>query len=246
MSIGVSVRTTKFAARNNGIGVRQESNPQSPTAYSSVRCVAFTLNPPIKTLFVVVKGFEENNNFKFKGFYNEESMKLLNRIIGLFSLVLLVSCSNDKHKITDSNLEYYNAIGSFGEINNKILKSKLDSILNSIPYWRLSEYKTIDFGESLAVEFLKKELIAKGLQPKKFVILGITKGQDFSFTFYLNHIDYYVYYHNWEQANIDLSKIPLPDGGVKEIAPITGNLTGHEGWYNVNMNTKTLEISYAQ
>jgi hypothetical protein len=37
MSIGVSVRTTKFAARNNGFGVRQESNPQSPTAYSSVR-----------------------------------------------------------------------------------------------------------------------------------------------------------------------------------------------------------------
>jgi hypothetical protein len=28
MSIGVSVRTTKFSARNNGIGVRQESNPQ--------------------------------------------------------------------------------------------------------------------------------------------------------------------------------------------------------------------------
>ena len=38
MSIGVSVRTTKFAARKNGIGVRQESNPQSPTAYSSFRC----------------------------------------------------------------------------------------------------------------------------------------------------------------------------------------------------------------
>ena len=37
MSIGVSVRTTKFAARNNGIGVRQENNPQSPTAHSSVR-----------------------------------------------------------------------------------------------------------------------------------------------------------------------------------------------------------------
>ena len=38
MSIGVSVRSTKFAARNNGIGVRQERSPQSPTAYSSVRC----------------------------------------------------------------------------------------------------------------------------------------------------------------------------------------------------------------
>ena len=37
MSIGVSVRTTKFAARNNGGAARQESNPQSPTAYSSVR-----------------------------------------------------------------------------------------------------------------------------------------------------------------------------------------------------------------
>ena len=37
MSIGVSVRTTNFAARNNGIGVRQESNPQSATTYISVR-----------------------------------------------------------------------------------------------------------------------------------------------------------------------------------------------------------------
>jgi hypothetical protein len=37
MSIGVSARTTKFAARNNLGGVRQESNPQSPTAYSSER-----------------------------------------------------------------------------------------------------------------------------------------------------------------------------------------------------------------
>jgi len=37
MSIGVSARTTKFTARNNGGAVRQESNPQSPTAYSSVR-----------------------------------------------------------------------------------------------------------------------------------------------------------------------------------------------------------------
>jgi len=40
-SIGVSVRTTKPAARNNGIEVRQESSPQSATAYSYVRCVTF-------------------------------------------------------------------------------------------------------------------------------------------------------------------------------------------------------------
>jgi len=41
MSIGVSVRTTKFAARKSGIGVRQESNPQTPTVYSSVRCASY-------------------------------------------------------------------------------------------------------------------------------------------------------------------------------------------------------------
>ncbi len=37
MSIGVSVRTINRTARNNGSMARQESNPQSPTAYSSVR-----------------------------------------------------------------------------------------------------------------------------------------------------------------------------------------------------------------
>ena len=37
MSIGVSVRTTKSAARNNGNGVRQESSPQSQTVYSCER-----------------------------------------------------------------------------------------------------------------------------------------------------------------------------------------------------------------
>lgn len=35
MSIGVWVRPTKFAARNNCGVARQESNPQSRTAYSS-------------------------------------------------------------------------------------------------------------------------------------------------------------------------------------------------------------------
>jgi len=35
MSIGVSVRTTKFAARNNSIAVRQDSNPQPAATYIS-------------------------------------------------------------------------------------------------------------------------------------------------------------------------------------------------------------------
>jgi len=37
MSIGVSVRTRMFAARKSGGAARQKRNPQSPTAYSSVR-----------------------------------------------------------------------------------------------------------------------------------------------------------------------------------------------------------------
>jgi len=39
MSIGVSVRTTKSAARNNDIGVRQESAPQSATNHSETLVV---------------------------------------------------------------------------------------------------------------------------------------------------------------------------------------------------------------
>jgi len=38
MIIAVLVQIWKFAVRNNSRGVRQESNPQSRTAYSSVRC----------------------------------------------------------------------------------------------------------------------------------------------------------------------------------------------------------------
>ena len=37
ITIGVSVLIATFSARNNGVAARQESNPQSPTEYSSVR-----------------------------------------------------------------------------------------------------------------------------------------------------------------------------------------------------------------
>ena len=40
MSIAVSVLTTSRVARNSGGAARQESNPQSATAYSSVRCAS--------------------------------------------------------------------------------------------------------------------------------------------------------------------------------------------------------------
>ena len=45
MSIAVSVLTTSCVARNSGGVARQESNPQSATAYSSVRCAAYKESP---------------------------------------------------------------------------------------------------------------------------------------------------------------------------------------------------------
>lgn len=39
IAIGVSVRTNNRTARNSGGAARQKRSPQSPTVYSSVRCV---------------------------------------------------------------------------------------------------------------------------------------------------------------------------------------------------------------
>ena len=49
ISIGVSVRTNKRTARNGGGAARQESNPQSATAYSSVRYRSLNRNGQIRS-----------------------------------------------------------------------------------------------------------------------------------------------------------------------------------------------------
>ena len=49
MSIAVSVLTTSRVARNNGGVARQESNPQSATAYSSVRYGQFKKTQQLMT-----------------------------------------------------------------------------------------------------------------------------------------------------------------------------------------------------
>jgi hypothetical protein len=54
ISIGVSVRTNNRTARNSGGAARQESNPQSPTAYSSVRYA------PVLSLLETVSVFSQN------------------------------------------------------------------------------------------------------------------------------------------------------------------------------------------
>ena len=52
MSIAVSVLTTSRVARNSGGAARQESNPQSATAYSSVRYA------PVLSLLETDSGFD--------------------------------------------------------------------------------------------------------------------------------------------------------------------------------------------
>jgi len=49
MSIAVSVLTTGRVARNSGVAFRQETSPQSATAYSSVRYGQFKKTQQLMT-----------------------------------------------------------------------------------------------------------------------------------------------------------------------------------------------------
>jgi hypothetical protein len=127
----------------------------------------------------------------------------------------------------DNNI--YTAKHNFGQVENQILKCKLDSILNAIPYWRLDNYKTINHLEGYAVEFLKKDLKDRGYQVDEFVIYEVKI--DSNFSYHMNHIDYYVYEYNREK---------------KDLPPITGNVTGQEGLYIVDLEKRTVKIIYGQ
>ncbi len=124
----------------------------------------------------------------------------------------------------------YTATGNFGTID--ISSAKLDSIISSLPFWRLSEFKTIEPNKSIAVQILRQELIKMNQEVEKFLILEIIENKDQTMTFYLNHINQYVYSYHLEH---DPNAIP-----------ITGNATGVDGWYTVDMKTERISISYVQ
>lgn len=164
-------------------------------------------------------------------------------------IFILYSCNNQQNKkINSENNEQktYCSKKDFGGIKNSIPIKILDSIINALPYWRLNQYKTTDFGESLAVEFLKKELEKRGNKIEEFIILNINKNKDCLYEFHINHIDSYVYWYNLEKTNSELAKKTISPGIIEEILPITGNISGNEGWYIINMEKKTLEIILAQ
>ncbi|MFC0879000.1 hypothetical protein ACE01N_20565 [Saccharicrinis sp. FJH2] len=164
----------------------------------------------------------------------------------LILMFLLSYCQTRKNNFTDLDSNVYIAHGNFGGINSQISNNILDSLINVLPYWRLDNYKTTNFIESLAVDLLRNKLELKELKTSEFLIFEITIENDSIFVFHLDHIDSYVYKYNLDKANSELSKKPLPDGTIEVIPPITGNVSGHEGWYRVDLDRNELEVDYAQ
>lgn len=144
------------------------------------------------------------------------------------SILLLCFFACNLHSSTKDKT--YVAKGNFGQI--EISYTKLDSIISSLPFWKLNEYKTTDCKKSIAVQILKKEMLHRNQEIEKYLIIEIIENKDQSITFILNHINQYVYLYNLEHN--------------KDSVPLTGNVTGVEGWYTVNLNTNQLKISYTQ
>jgi len=165
-------------------------------------------------------------------------------IILLFSVLSFSSCN--RQKTSNNESEYYTAKRDFGRVSNKIEKAKLDSLIVSLPYFRLGDYSSNDSIIIEASKILKDDLQSKGLNLNKFIIYEIDKDSDSILVFHLNHCDYFVYKYNWEKLNRELAKKATTEGVYETEPPITGNVSGHGGWYKVNTESKKIEISYAQ
>ncbi|MBK3519904.1 hypothetical protein [Carboxylicivirga marina] len=164
-------------------------------------------------------------------------------VLFLIQFVLLLSCGRKSE--CDKN-EIYKTKREFGEVANQISKNKLDSIISDLPYWKLNEFKTADSKECIAVEILKKYIKTKGWKTNQFIIYSIKKENDLILEFYLDHIDGLVYRYNLDKLNSELSEKTTADGFFEVILPITGNVSGYEGCYLVDIGTKEVKVVYAQ
>jgi len=170
---------------------------------------------------------------------NTTILKLL-----LITVIAFFSCNPQKTK--NGTSDFYIAKRDLGSVSNQIEKTKLDSIINQLPYWRLSDFKTADLHESLATKILITDFREKGLNTNEFIILGIFKTSDSTLMFHLDHFDSFIYKYNLDKLNEELSKKPTDDGYIEEMPPVTGNISGYEGWYTVNLESKKIDINYAQ
>ena len=119
MSIAVSVLTTSQVARKNGGAARQEHNPQSATAYSSVRYVALK-KTTMKKLYLliilvvltgtIVIGQTRCDTISDDIFGVTEEMPTLNISIDQLEDILNISIDLNKYSRPEGNAIYVNLI----------------------------------------------------------------------------------------------------------------------------------------
>ena len=141
-------------------------------------------------------------------------------------LTFLLSCNNvDSSKIEDT----YTAKTDFGIISNSIESSILDSLINEINM--LDNYKGENLTEEKAIKILVNSLSKKHSDISNLYIKSVLNQAKNNVIFELDHIDYLVYSYNRNKT----------DG-----PPITGNITGYGGYYEVDIITETVKTKLFQ
>ena len=163
----------------------------------------------------------------------------MKKLLTLSIAILLISCSQ-------KNREIYTPNCLSDSIENRIPINELDSLIDNSPYWKLTNFKTTNRKEVDAIQILKEKLKLQKVDITKLIIYEIIDYNDSTVIFYLEHIDGLIYNHNLNKRNLELAKHPDKNGDYEIIPPVTGNVTGVEGYYNVDINNQTLEINYTQ
>lgn len=174
-------------------------------------------------------------------------------ILIILSSLLLMNCQQWK---TVRKLEYTASAFNFHGVDNKILKSELDSIVIAEEGVYLSDYKSNNSIERRAINSIREAIENQGLTTNDFVVKkenvhknnykwifsdGYFDIQDSIYIFELKHIDGYVYSYNLEKLNAESMKHPSPNGAHIQIS-IAGNLSGYDGLCVYSRNTNKLRI----
>lgn len=162
----------------------------------------------------------------------------MNKLFAL-SVILLFSCSQKKE-------EMYTPSCLSDSLENRISINELDSLIDNSPYWKLTNFKTTNRKEQYALSILKEKLLLQKVDIGKLIIYDIIDRNDSTIAFSLDHIDGLIYSHNLDKKNKELAKHTDENGDYEIIPSATGNVTGVEGTYIVNLVSQTLEINYAQ
>lgn len=140
---------------------------------------------------------------------------------------LIVGCGNQNRKAE----KFYTANSNFGGLPQKIEVSKLDSIINSDSIYRLNEYKTSDSLRRFAYQILKRDILKEKIDTSGLLIKWAKNLNDSVVEFRVCHLDDVIYEY--------YCKIGYP-------IPITGNISGYDGWYRINMDNGTMRIIITQ